>query len=171
LPSIHLLPLGDVAPRLVDRLCPPLEARFAASVAIDAAAPIRPEWLDAERGQYAAAAILDWLLRSPPPDGGWRLALLPGDLFAAGLESALGVSTLGGCCGVLALAPLHAAPGGDDSGSVFFRRVLTEAVHEIGHMAGLGHCDDSACVMHFSRTVEETDRKGADFCPACRAGR
>ncbi len=168
MPLIHLLPLGDVAPQLTERLRPALEARFAASVTLDAPAPVRPEWLDAARGQYAAATVLEWLLREPPADGGWRLALLPGDLYAEGLESAFGVSTMAGCCAVLGLARLH--PAHDDAaGDLFFRRVLTEAVHEIGHMAGLGHCDDPGCVMCFSRGVADTDRKGTEFCARCRS--
>ncbi len=168
MPAIHLLPLGDVAPELIQRLRPLLEASFAATVTIDPPAPLHPRWLDAGRGQYAASAILDWLVHDPPPDGGRRLALLPGDVFAEGLESAFGVSTLGGCCGVLGLARLQPYPRDDPSGDLFFRRVLTEAMHEIGHMAGLEHCDDSACVMHFSRGVRQTDEKRSEFCARCR---
>ncbi|HEX9108975.1 MAG TPA: matrixin family metalloprotease, partial [Longimicrobiales bacterium] len=71
-------------------------------------------------------------------------------------------------CGVLGLARLRPAPDDERSARVFFRRALTEAMHEIGHMAGLGHCADPGCVMHFSHGVQETDRKGVEFCARCR---
>ena len=51
--------------------------------------------------------------------------------------------------------------------AVYLRRVVTEAVHEIGHVLGLGHCPDPHCVMHFSNSLADTDRKGYHFCERC----
>jgi archaemetzincin len=47
------------------------------------------------------------------------------------------------------------------------RRAVTEAVHELGHVWGLGHCTRRDCVMWFSNTLAETDRKGSTFCERC----
>ena len=44
------------------------------------------------------------------------------------------------------------------------RRASTEAIHEVGHCKGLRHCDDDRCVMWFSNTVAESDRKGIELC-------
>jgi archaemetzincin len=48
----------------------------------------------------------------------------------------------------------------------FVHRAATEAIHELGHTFGLTHCDDVRCVMWFSNTLAETDRKGTEFCGA-----
>jgi archaemetzincin len=49
----------------------------------------------------------------------------------------------------------------------FRGRALKEAMHELGHTFGLGHCADPGCVMWFSNTLAETDRKGAAYCARC----
>lgn len=51
---------------------------------------------------------------------------------------------------------------------LFQRRVLTEAIHELGHTYGLGHCLNAHCVMYFSNSLSDTDRKGPEFCSICR---
>ncbi len=50
---------------------------------------------------------------------------------------------------------------------VFGSRLAKEIVHEIGHLEGLAHCSNPDCVMWFSNTLEETDRKEAKFCDGC----
>lgn len=51
---------------------------------------------------------------------------------------------------------------------LFLQRAAKEAIHELGHTCGLGHCPDHKCIMHFSNTLSETDEKGPQFCAACR---
>jgi len=50
---------------------------------------------------------------------------------------------------------------------LFRKRILTEAVHELGHTFGLGHCENPRCVMFFSNSLMDTDRKGSEFCLRC----
>lgn len=51
---------------------------------------------------------------------------------------------------------------------LFKKRVITEAVHELGHTYGLRHCTNSNCVMFFSNTLGDTDRKGSTPCDTCK---
>ena len=48
------------------------------------------------------------------------------------------------------------------------RRLLKEAIHELGHTFGLRHCDDWNCAMASSHSVESLDVKGDELCPSCR---
>ncbi|MDD5584889.1 MAG: transaldolase family protein, partial [Candidatus Omnitrophica bacterium] len=64
------------------------------------------------------------------------------------------------------------------SEEIFIARNIKNALHEAGHLFGLGtfemrlsneqHCADPSCVMSFSPTVKELDETEAHFCPACR---
>ena len=54
-------------------------------------------------------------------------------------------------------------------GERFEERLAKEITHEAGHLYGLGHCENPRCVMYFSNTLSDTDRKGPYFCERCRS--
>ncbi len=55
-----------------------------------------------------------------------------------------------------------------DGQDKLIERTAKTAVHEIGHILGLGHHDANPdCVMYFSQNLADTDRKGGEFCAQC----
>ena len=52
--------------------------------------------------------------------------------------------------------------------SLFYQRIVKEAVHELGHAFGLNHCENIKCVMHFSNSLYDTDIKTNHLCNVCR---
>lgn len=86
------------------------------------------------------------------------------DLYAERLNFVFGQAEMGGGIAVISLNRLRS----DDS-RLFLMRALKEVLHELGHGTGLGHCDDTGCVMHFSNTLADTDRKGPGYCEACHS--
>jgi len=52
--------------------------------------------------------------------------------------------------------------------SLFYQRLVKEAVHELGHAFGLNHCENIKCVMHFSNSLSDTDIKTSHLCNLCR---
>lgn len=50
---------------------------------------------------------------------------------------------------------------------LYFSRVRKEVIHELGHIFGLIHCSDNLCVMSFSNSIDEVDRKQDMFCISC----
>jgi archaemetzincin len=53
-------------------------------------------------------------------------------------------------------------------GGKTIERTVKTVIHELGHLLRLSHCSDHRCVMFFSFTLNDTDHKGKEFCPACR---
>lgn len=115
---------------------------------------------DPVRDQCRVEGLLDAIRKSA---AGRVLGITEVDLYAHGLNFVFGMAEAPGRAAVISLARLHS---GDEMR--FQARVLKEAVHELGHTLGLPHCHDPNCVMYFSNTLADTDRKGADFCAACR---
>lgn len=123
---------------------------------------------DASRGQFNSRTLLTLLLQHHPgPDK--LLAVTDVDLFIPVLTFVFGEAQLGGRAAVVSshrLAPdkygLKPDPALQEA------RLLTEAVHELGHTFGLVHCHDSRCVMASSPQVEGIDLKSSRFCSECR---
>jgi archaemetzincin len=81
-----------------------------------------------------------------------------------------GRSRRGGHALVVSLARLTPAFYGLPADrALTLRRATFEIVHELGHVAGLGHCADPRCLMHFAPTVDGIDNRGTTFCGDCAA--
>jgi len=52
--------------------------------------------------------------------------------------------------------------------TLFRKRIIIEAVHELGHTYGLRHCTNNKCVMFLSKILSDTDQKGAVLCSNCK---
>lgn len=114
---------------------------------------------DASRDQYRADRFLVLARRVAKET---VLAVTDVDLYAKPLNFVFGQAEMGGRSAVISLHRLRS-----EERPLFLERAVKEAVHELGHTQGLEHCARSACVMHFSRDLEDTDRKGPGFCPPC----
>jgi archaemetzincin len=170
-PSIVLVPIDPVPADLLDGLAAPLSKTFGLPCCVAAAVPIPPAAYDRRRGQYLGRRILAVLARLDVPDAERVLGVIDADCYATGLNFIFGQASIGTKArdAFIALPRLRESFYGLPEDEPLFReRTLKEAVHELGHTYGLGHCPDPKCVMHFSNSLHDTDVKGAEFCPCCR---
>ena len=165
---IAVAPFGDVAAEELSPLFPVLRETFGAEVVAAPAVPLPPAAYDARRRQHLSTALLDALARARRPAWDRLLGVADVDLFVPQLNFVFGEGDPSRGVAVFSLHRLRAEGNGPGAGR-FARRAATEAVHELGHSYGLGHCQDPHCVMWFSNTLGETDRKGTRFCAAHEA--
>lgn len=125
------------------------------------ALPVPAEAYDPGREQYVADALLAAVRRGR---GRHILGLTDLDLYSGDLNFVFGLAQLPGKAAVISLFRLR--HGADRT--TFRIRAVKEALHELGHTLGLRHCRDPRCVMHFSNSLADTDRKGAEYCERCR---
>lgn len=164
--KIALIPVGEVNPALLSLLAEDLPGIFAAEVEIRPAMPLPRRHYVKDRGQYIADGILEDLSTVVRAPGTVLLGITEADLFSPGLNFVFGIANRGRS--LISSMRLHPELyGREPNMMVFRRRVLVEAVHELGHALGLQHCEFPGCVMYFSNWIGDTDRKGPGFCFRC----
>jgi archaemetzincin len=163
---IALAPVGDVDPAAVAALVPVLETAFGSRVVVGPPVPLVPSAYEPRRRQYLSTALLDALAAVKRPDWERLLGVADVDLYVPELNFVFGEADSRRAVGVFSLYRLHPGGTGAEAQALFRKRAATEALHELGHTYGLGHCRDPHCVMWFSNTLAESDRKGTRFCAA-----
>ena len=123
-----------------------------------------------ERQQYHSSEMLQRMQNVITADS-WRiLGVADIDLYIPILTFVFGEAQMGGPCAVLSTHRLKQEFYGLPTDTELFRRrLIKEAVHELGHTLNLTHCDDYRCVMASSHAVEWIDLKESALCAGCRA--
>lgn len=120
------------------------------------------------RRQYDAMFLLGMLQSSGSADKVLRLGVTDLDIFLPVFTYVFGLASHSGNAAVVSLYRLRQENNGYVPDQDLLRwRLAKEALHELGHLAGLRHCPVPWCVMASSRSAQEVDLKDAAFCPAC----
>lgn len=158
--QITLLPFQDVDPQALEQLAQDLEA-FGLATRITPPVPLPAGAYNPQRDQYQAEAFL---ATAHAAEERHLLGVTACDLYVEGLNFVFGLAERPGKAAVISLHRLVT----DVAAATGRSRILKEAVHELGHTFGLAHCRNPDCVMRFSNSLADTDRKGTGFCAICR---
>ncbi len=159
-PVIAVAPVGRTPREAVERLLPVLRETFHCDAIATPGVLLPASSFNASRGQYLSSAILPLLAAAKRPEWERLVGVADVDLYVPDLNFVFGEADARRGVAVFSLARLH-----DADEKLAARRAATEATHELGHTYGLAHCSRSDCVMWFSNTLAESDRKGIRFCP------
>jgi archaemetzincin len=148
-----------------------LSEEFNASIVT--ASPIKEisdQLFDKQRKQWKSNHILQWILYMYKPSKSRKiLAICDFDAYSGHLNFVFGEAYVEGSISAIYLPRLRQEFYGlKPDESLFYQRIVKEAVHELGHGFGLNHCKNIKCVMHFSNSLSDTDIKSNHFCIVCK---
>jgi len=167
--SIVLVAVGEVDKNVVELLKNDLNRVFNKQIWVGKGMAEPVSAFNKRRNQYLSTAILSALMEQrDDPAYEKILGIVDHDLYVPELNFVFGeASTKAALISLTRLRQeFYHLP---ENRTLFHQRVLTEAVHELGHTYGLRHCENTRCVMFFSNTLMDTDRKGPEFCQRCKS--
>lgn len=123
---------------------------------------------DKNRFQYDAGKILSCFESMRFPDFEKIVAVISDDLFIPIFSHVFGEARLGGKYALVSLFRLDKQPDGSTSPRAkIYERTAKVALHEIGHLFNLEHCDNSSCLMHFTGGLQGLDEISLYLCRYC----
>jgi archaemetzincin len=170
--AVEILPIGQVDTNILFRVKEGLVKVFpetTCSIANEQL-PLSERDFDKNRKQYRSNVILNTLqgYAAKRKDVARVLGIVDADIFVPELNFVFGEATCPGKAALISLWRLKPVYNENPPNiELFGTRSVKEAVHEIGHTLGLRHCHRSSCVMHFSNSIFDTDRKQNQFCDQC----
>jgi archaemetzincin len=170
--KIGILPIGQAGIAITLRIQENLVRIFpdTTCLVIDEKLPLSEKAFDKKRKQYRSDVILGEIqgYASKRRDLNRVLGVVDADIFVPELSFVFGEAACPGKAALISLWRLRPEfCGAVPNMELFLARALKEAVHEVGHTLGLKHCSRSSCVMHFSNSIFDTDKKQSLFCDQC----
>ncbi len=164
--KIGILPIGDVEEKTLQAIKHGLVGVFPkTNAAILEKLHLPEKTLDKIRQQYRSNQILGIIQTHNDKISNRVIGVLDVDIFVPGLNFVFGEAAFPGKAALISLWRLKSEFYSDTvNPDLLVDRAVKEAVHEIGHTLGLKHCPHPDCVMHFSNSISDTDKKQRLFC-------
>ncbi|MEM2994909.1 MAG: archaemetzincin family Zn-dependent metalloprotease [Candidatus Bathyarchaeia archaeon] len=170
--KVGILRIGQIDQHIANIIRENLEMAFPKTtcVIIPEELSVPKETFNKTRNQYNSEAILVIVRRHAEKVKFLNriLGIVDVDIFVSGLNFVFGEAECPGKSALISLWRLKPEfYGKPPNMNLLLERGTKEAVHELGHTLGLKHCLNPFCVMYFSNSIFETDRKQSLFCNKC----
>jgi len=163
--SIKIVPFGKISEDVLSAIGKELRAIYNLIPDILPPSSLPGKFYNYLRRQILAGEVLEFLGRFK----GKTLGVIDEDLYAEGLNFVFGQAQFAGNVAIISIARLNPSFYGQPSDkNLLVTRAIKEAVHEVGHLYGLEHCENEKCVMNFSNTIFNVDRKTKNLCERCK---
>ena len=151
---IYIVPLQFNDAALIRDVADTLEKVFKTGVAIIPHDFSLEKGRDHVRNQVNSSWALNELLQIAPNNTGKILGITELDLYSTVFSYVFGEAELDGRAAIVSIHRFKDEVYGlPESREKLQKRLIREAIHEIGHTFGLKHCDDIDCVMRPSSSA------------------
>jgi archaemetzincin len=166
---IGVLPIGSVTGPAPKIIAAHISGYFNLDARVLAPLDLPTGALDRQRLQYDAGRLIN-SLEAHQWDGYRKLvAVLDVDIFVPIFTHVFGEARQGGKVAVVSLFRLgETRRSTHPSQAVILERSAKIALHELGHLFNLQHCDNTKCLMHFSGGLADLDHLSFNLCRYCR---
>ena len=167
--SITITPINSVKGLLLAKLSKTLEYVFNVNCSITDEIQMPPDAYNHSRNQYHSTPIIKHLRDKQVHYSHKILGVTECDLFVPDVNFVFGQSYVNGTGSIISLHRLREGfYGKTNNVDLFHERITKEAIHELGHAWGAWHCKKKRCIMSFSTTINDTDKKLFKFCRKCK---
>lgn len=167
--KILLIPFNGIDKEVLEKISAYLSKSFKKDVVIGEKSSLSAGSYNSSRKQFHSSKLLDDLVSKKSKGYGKILGIADVDLYVPRLNFVFGEADPSQGIAIISLTRLSQEFYGKlKDENLLIERAIKEAVHELGHTYGLGHCRDVKCVMHFSNSLMDTDIKEKDFCSGCQ---
>jgi archaemetzincin len=191
--NINILILNDISRNVIRYLAKNLSSIFVTDVKVSRHFVIPTTLFNENKNQYDGKKLLKFITENMTLKEvkSINLALFDRDLFIGSLDYAFGLASPFPKISVISILRLHPHfqkdyfTGGlkkrkagrfplfvrnlsSQEKTLYYNRILKEAIHGIGHTMGLTHCSQEECIMHPSDNIRDIDSKQTVFCKICR---
>lgn len=165
---VGVLPLGEVPTLAVEVIAANITAYYKLPTDILPMRPLPESAFDAARLKYNAGILIN-LLDALDFDGYSKIvAVISRDMCIPIFNYVYGQAVQGGRLALVSLFRLNRnADGSTPSTALIFERAAKLALHELGHLFNLFHCNEPKCIMHFSGVLEDLNRVPFYLCRDC----
>jgi len=168
---VRIVPVGEVPQKVLEALLSELPELVNARVNVFQKINVPHDAYNHWRKQYNAENIISAFSeksglndRSIP-----QLLVIDEDIYYHGLNFVFGLEDpIHGICIISITRLRNEFYDLRPNPALLAERSVKEAVHELGHFMGLEHCSHPFCVMAFSPSVGDIDRKQKEFCRDCK---
>ena len=165
---IGVVPLGEVPALSVKIITANITAYYKCPADVLPMQPVPASAFDEARLKYDAGMVINRLDELDFGDYFKIVGVMSQDIYIPIFNYVYGQAVQGGGLALISLFRLgRNADGSSPSSSLFYERAAKVALHELGHLFNLFHCNENNCVMHFTGGIDDLDRIPFYLCRDC----
>ncbi len=166
---VMLVPIGKLNEGPIERIRPAIEEIYRRPTALHGPLPVPKYAFNPTRGQYHSSSILKRVESLYEHAWDCAIGFTDVDLFVPEVPFIFGEADRSTRAAIISLNRLSPESGPSESRhDLMMKRLVSEAIHQVGLIRGLAHCPNNRCVMFYAATTQEIDKRGSSMCANCR---